>query len=73
MSKFNSQHGLVVAWGGFKQNVPKVLAVCFHILRLWSQDDLLEQLFICFDKLDDEIKAELPLKRVWTVALSENA
>ncbi|MCG8316494.1 MAG: hypothetical protein MI976_25055 [Pseudomonadales bacterium] len=39
-------------------------------LRLWSQDDLLEQLFACYDKLDDEIKAEVPLKRVWAVTRS---
>lgn len=72
MSKFNSKHGLFVAWGGFKQNVQKELAVSFYRLRLWTQDDVLDQLFSCYDKLDDEIRAELPLKRVWTVALQED-
>ena len=67
MSKFNAEHGLFVAWGGFRQNVQKELAVSFYRLRLWTQDDLLEHLFACYDKLDDEIKAELPLKRVWAV------
>lgn len=72
MSKFNSNHGLFVAWGGYKQNVQKELAVSFYRLRLWTQDDVLEQLFSCYEKLDDEIKAELPLKRVWTVALTDD-
>lgn len=72
MSKFNSEHGLFVAWGGYKQNVQKELAVSFYRLRLWTQDDVLEQLFACYDKLDDEIRAELPLKRVWTVALQDD-
>ena len=72
MSKFNAEHGLFVAWGGFRQNVQKDLAVSFFKLRLWSQDDLLEQLFDCYDKLDEEIKAELPLKRVWAVTRSSD-
>jgi len=71
MSKFNSDHGLFVAWGGYKQNVQKELAVSFYRLRLWTQDDVLEQLFSIYEKLDDEIKAELSLKRVWTVALAD--
>lgn len=72
MSKFNSDHGLFVAWGGYKQNVQKELAVSFHRLRLWTQDDVIEQLFSVYDSLDESIKAELPLKRVWTVALTDD-
>ena len=33
--------------------------------------ELLEELFSVYDKLDDEIKVQLPLKRVWTVAANE--
>tara|TARA_Y100000589_G_scaffold325729_1_gene364176 strand:- start:4067 stop:5116 length:1050 start_codon:yes stop_codon:yes gene_type:complete len=72
MSKFNADHGLFVAWGGFKQNVQKEMASSFFRLRLWSQDDLLDQLFAVYDKLDDELKAQLPLKRVWTVVTSDD-
>ncbi|WP_422448517.1 MULTISPECIES: restriction endonuclease [unclassified Endozoicomonas] len=68
MTKFNATRGLFIAWGGFKSNVQKELASSFFRVRLWSQQDLLEQLFLHYDKLDDEIKAELPLKRIWTVA-----
>lgn len=69
MTKFNAPQGLFVAWGGFKANVQKELASSFFRLRLWSQDDLLEQLFAIYDKLDEDIRAELPLKRIWSVAL----
>ncbi|MCW6528032.1 restriction endonuclease [Yersinia ruckeri] len=71
MSKFNANHGLFVAWGGFKQHVPRDMASSFFRLRLWSQDDLLEQLFAVYDKLDEELKVQLPLKRVWAVASDE--
>lgn len=72
MSKFNANHGLFVAWGGFKQNVQKDMASSFFRLRLWSQDDLLNELFSVYDKLDDELKAQLPLKRVWTVVAADD-
>jgi restriction system protein len=71
MTKFNAPQGLFVAWGGFKNNVQKELASSFFRVRLWTQHDLLEQLFLTYERLDDEIKAELPLKRIWTVAVIE--
>lgn len=71
MTKFNADQGLFVAWGGFKGNVQKELATQFFRLRLWSQKELLEQLFEQYERLDDDLKAELPLKRVWMVAAQD--
>tara|TARA_B100001059_G_scaffold166779_1_gene166378 strand:- start:699 stop:1742 length:1044 start_codon:yes stop_codon:yes gene_type:complete len=71
MTKFNATQGLFVAWGGFKGNVQKELASSFFRVRLWTQHDLLEQLFMFYDKLEEDIKAELPLKRIWTVASAD--
>jgi restriction system protein len=71
MTKFNAPQGLFVSWGGFKSNVQKELASSFFRVRLWTQHDLLEQLFLNYERLDDEIKADLPLKRIWTVAAVE--
>jgi restriction system protein len=71
MTKFNADQGLFVAWGGFKGNVQKELASQFFRLRLWSQKELLEQLFAHYEKLDEDLKAELPLKRVWMVAAQD--
>jgi len=68
MTKFNATQGLFISWGGFRQNVQKELASSFFRMRLWTQQDLLEQLFQHYDKLDESLKAELPLKRIWTVA-----
>jgi len=68
MSKFGAQEGLFVSWNGFRQNVQKELAQSFFRVRLWSQQELLEALFQHYDQLDPDLKAELPLKRIWTVA-----
>lgn len=73
MTKFNAGEGLFVAWGGFKGNVQKELATQFFRLRLWTRKELLEQLFEQYDRLDEDLKAELPLKRVWMVATQDEA
>lgn len=71
VSKFGADQGLFVSWSGFKSNVQKELAASFFRVRLWSQKELLEQLFAHYDHLDEELKAELPLKRIWVVAAQE--
>ncbi len=68
VTKFGAQEGLFVSWSGFKTNVQKELAPSFFRVRLWTQKELLEALFTHYDQLDEELKAELPLKRIWTVA-----
>lgn len=73
MTKFNADQGLFVAWGGFKGNVQKELATQFFRLRLWTQKDLLEQLFEFYERLEEDLKAELPFKRVWMVAAQDDA
>ncbi len=71
VSKFGAQEGLFISWSGFKPTVQKELAASFFSVRLWTQKELLEALFSVYDKLDDDIKAELPLRRIWTVAIQE--
>ena len=72
VNKFGAHEGLFVSWSGFKSNVQKELAASFFKVRLWSQKELLDQLFAHYDHLDDDLKAELPLKRIWTVAAQED-
>ena len=71
VSKFGAQEALFVSWSGFKNNVQKELAPSFFRVRLWSQEELLEALFATYERLDEDLKAELPLKRIWTVAAQE--
>lgn len=71
ITKFSAEEGLFVSWSGFKTNVQKELASSFFRVRLWTQKELLEALFTHYHQLDDDLKAELPLKRIWTVAVPE--
>lgn len=70
VSKFGANEGLFVSWSGFKNNVQKELAGSYFRVRLWSQTELLDALYEVYEKLDDDLRAELPLKRIWTVALA---
>jgi restriction system protein len=71
VSKFVAQEGLFVSWSGFKTTVFKEMAPSFFKVRLWTRQELIEALFANYDKLDEDLKAELPLKRIWTVAAQD--
>lgn len=71
MQNVQASHGLLVSWGGFKSSVDKEKATQFFRVRLWDQGDLIEQVLAHYDKLDEEIRTELPLKRIWIVAQAE--
>ncbi|OAI09678.1 restriction endonuclease [Methylomonas lenta] len=68
MQSVNADQGLFVSWSDFKQTVYKEVPVQFFKVRLWNQNDLIEQLLDNYDKLDQDVRAELPLKRIWTIA-----
>lgn len=71
MQNFHAEQGLLVSWGGFKQTIEKERASQFFRVRLWSRNDLIENLLAAYDNLDEEIRSELPLKRIWTVTLPD--
>lgn len=71
MQNFHAEQGLLVSWGGFKQSVEKERAAQFFRVRLWDQQTLIEELVTHYDRLDEDLRAELPLKRIWTVAADE--
>jgi restriction system protein len=68
VKKFNATEGLFISWNGFKSNVRAELAQSFFDVRLWDRTDLLSALFSNYDRLSAELRAELPLKPVWTIA-----
>lgn len=72
VTKFGSQEGLFVSWSGFKNKVQRDMAPSFFRVRLWTQKELLEALFETYGDLDEDLRAELPLKRIWTVAAQDD-
>ena len=39
---------------------------------MWNQQTLIEELMRNYEKLDEDLKAELPLKRIWTLAAADD-
>lgn len=72
MQNFNAEQGLLVSWGGFKSSVDKEIPNQFFRVRLWDQNAIINELLQDYDSLDEDIKAEIPLKRMWSLAVSDD-
>jgi len=73
MKNVGAHQGLLVSWSGFKASVEKETASQFFKVRLWDADAIVEQLLAQYDRLPPDVRAELPLKRIWTVAAQDEA
>lgn len=65
MQDSQATQGLFVSWGGYKTSIKEQSS--FFKVRLWGQNELLAALFQTYEKLDPELKADLPLKQIWTI------
>jgi restriction system protein len=72
MQNVHAEQGLLVSWGGFKSSIDKEIPAQFFRVRLWNQKDLIDQLLEHYDTLDADLRAELPLKRIWVVSPVES-
>ena len=68
MKKVRATQGLFVSWAGFTKQAEDAARDEFFSVRLWSQRELFDALFEVYDRLPAEIRAELRLQRIWTVA-----
>jgi restriction system protein len=67
MSKFDCEQGLLVSWGGFTKPMNQDARNDFFKVRLWDQGAVVDAVLQNYERLDDEIKAELPLRRIWVL------
>jgi len=71
MSTLNATHGLLVSWGGFTSPLKNDSRKDAFLVRLWGPQEVLEQILEVYPKLDPDVKAKLPLKRIWTLSPAE--
>jgi len=72
MSRVIADQGLFVSWDGFKKSALDNTRDLFFKVRLWDDKKLIANLLSCYEKLPDEIQADLPMKRIWVVVPEEN-
>lgn len=71
MNRFGAEHGLVVAWSGFRGTVERETAQDYFKIRLWDAEDLVKNIQKYYDRLPKDIQAELPLKKIWILLPEE--
>lgn len=71
MQTYNAEQGLLVCWGGFNKAVHSEARQGHFSVRLWDSRDLVEAILKNYEKLPEEIQAEVPLKRIWTLVSEE--
>jgi len=71
MGRTGANQGLFVSWGGFKDSVHREIRGLFFKVRLWDSKRIIQALLENYDRLPDDLQAELPLKRIWVPVLEE--
>ena len=56
-----------MAWGGFTKDAIQEARNIFFSMRLWDQGTLLNEIIKYYEQFEEELKAELPLKMIWTL------
>jgi restriction system protein len=72
LSSLGADQGLLVAWGGLTKPAQREVSTMAFRVRVWDSNDLLNAIFDVYDDLPEEIRAELPLRRVWTLVDEED-
>ena len=71
MHKVKADHGLLVSWGGVMQDVDREARQSYFTVRLWNAEALIDAALRNYERLPEDIRNELPLKRTWTLVLEE--
>jgi restriction system protein len=71
MSRCSAEQGLFVSWDGFNTTALKGTRDIFFKVRLWDDRKLISNLLANYEKMSDDLQAELPLKRIWVVVAEE--
>lgn len=67
VEQFGAQQGLFVSWGGYTSAAETDARQNFFRMRLWDANDLIDAICRSYDKLSSELRAEIPLQRIWGV------
>lgn len=68
----SAAQGLLVAWGGLTTPAKRSAKDNYFRLRVWTASDVIAQMTEHYSSLPEEIRSELPLKRIW-IAVEESS
>lgn len=67
LATHKAEKALLVAWGGVNRTARRELRTEFFRVRVWDADNLLGAVLRNYGELDEGLRSELPLKRIWTL------
>ncbi len=73
MTQRGAKQGLLVAWGGATNEALREAQDAFFSIRIWDQGNVLDEIFKYYQLFDDDLKAELPLKKIWSLVQEESS
>lgn len=73
MQLFQAGQGLLVSRGGFRAGLEREARQSFFTVRLWGAGDLVDAMCRNYEQLPEQLRNEIPLKRVWTLVGDEDA
>ena len=68
MSTYGADQGLLVAWGGLSKPARDSLKNQQMRVRVWEASDVVDAVLRNYDRLPEDIRSQIPLKRVWMLA-----
>jgi restriction system protein len=71
MEDRGADQGLLVSWSGFTRPAVEEARRQFFRIRLWDAGTLVGKVLDNYERLSEELRAELPLKRIWALVLEE--
>jgi restriction system protein len=71
LSTHGADQALLVAWGGLTKPAEELRRTQRLSIQVWTAEDLLDRLFSVYERLSDEMRVRIPLKRTWILATSE--
>ena len=72
MTKVGAEYGLLVSWNGFNSAAEKERGNQFFRIRMWNSDDVIDEILSNYDKLSEETRNLIPLKRIWMLSDEAN-
>lgn len=71
MQRYNADNALLVGWGGFTKAAIVEASSAHFKMRLWDSGDVVTAVQEHYEQLPATVRAEVPLKRVWTLVPDE--
>lgn len=71
MNTHGADQALLVAWGGVNKVARQELRSQHFQVRVWDSDRLVEAVTRNYDRLPEQLRAELPLRQVWALVEDE--